>query len=293
MTLLSIVLVLLCERGLSHVRAWRRWGWYERLLGALRERLPWSVLWNSGLGLVLLAGLPVVATAWVQASLRGSIGGLAELLFGAAVLLFSLGPRDVGEEVNALRHALERDDTAQASRLMRDLSTLPGEGPMSAEDASTPALAGGVLVQAHERLFGALIWFFALGPAGAVAYHAASVLPAALEALGAGRQLQDLSRHWHALMAWIPSHVLAVFYGLAGSGDDALRQWRHQSGRGGDWTRSVWVGLAAAGCGALRVDHQPAGTLAENLRRALGLIDRALLLLLALFALVTLAGWLA
>lgn len=292
MTLLGILLVLACERLLSHVRAWRRWGWYERLLAWLHHAVPSALLWDSGWGLLALAGGPVLLAVWAQSMVRGG-AGLGSLLFGAFVLLFSLGPRDVGEEVHALLDAMGRGDVVRAHRLMRDLSRLPGEGPMPLSEASTPALAGGVLVQAHERLFGALIWFFVLGPVGAVLYRTAAALPGCAESLGAGEALQSLARHWHALVAWIPSRVLALLYGLAGSGDDALRQWREQSGRGGDWTRGVWMGLAAAGCGALRVDHQRAATLGDNLHRALALIDRTLLLLLALFALVTLPGWLA
>lgn len=292
MTLVGILVVLLCERLLSHVRLWRRWGWYERLLAWLHRVMPWQALWSSAWGGVVFVAGPVIVTAWLQAALEGGVYGLLGFVFGVIVLLFCLGPRDVGEEVHALRHALSLGDRGRVERLMTDLSALPGEGPMPLT-ASSSSLIGGVLVQAHERLFGVVLWFFAFGPVGAVLYRTVSALPAAAEALGAGESLLAMARLLHALVAWLPTHALALLYGLAGSSDDALREWHAVGGRGGDWKRGVWFGLAAAGCGALRVDDAGPFSLQENLRRALALIDRALLFLLAFLGVLTLVGWLA
>jgi len=292
MTLVAILVVLACERALSHARAWRQWGWYERLLAWCRRVMPWRGLWAGSWGAIVLVAVPVAVTGWLQALLHTGVFGLLGFAFAAVVLLVCLGPRDVGEEVRALLRALERGDRRGAERLAADLSALPGEGGMPA-CASAATLAGGVLVQAHERLFGALLWFFALGPVGAVLYRTVAALPGAAESLGAGEPLQTTARQLHALVAWVPTHVLAIFYGLAGSTDDALREWHAVTARGGDWKRSVWFGLAAAGCGALRVEPATPSSLPESLHRALALIDRTLLLLLAVLGVLTLVGWLA
>lgn len=292
MTLVGILVVLLCERLLSHVRLWRRWGWFERLLAWLHRAVPWEALWNSTWGAVVLVVGPVLVTGWMQAGLSGGVYGLLGFVFAVVVLLFCLGPRDIGEEVHALRRALSLGEPARAERLMADLSTLPGEGPMSVE-LSPASLIGGVLVQAHERLFGVLLWFFALGPIGAVLYRTVSALPATAEKLDAGEPLLSMARLLHALVAWWPTRALALLYGLAGSSDDALREWHEVGRRGGDWKRGVWFGLAAAGRGALRVDEAGALSLQDSLRRALGLIDRALLFLLAFLGVLTLVGWIA
>ena len=98
----------------------------------------------------------------------------------------------------------------------------------------------------------------------------------------------------HGIAAWLPARVTAALFALAGSMDDALEAWR----RVGElhyreaWRSHSWAVLAEVSAGALAMEEEDgAVSVAPNLEAALKEVlrmqTRALLVLLAFFALYT------
>lgn len=301
MTLITIALALAAERLLSQLRRWREYDWFGRYLDRLQGISLFEPAWESGAGLLLLLP-PLIVVGLLQILLQGGLLTVLGLLFSVVVLVLSLGPRDIWEEVNALIAARERDDTPLAQRLSGDLTTFAGKTPAR---VTGPMLARAIVIQGNERLFGVLLWFFFLGPLGAVLYRMAAELPAQLRQRKANNEtiasdeLLAIALRFHGLLAWVPARVTALIYGLAGSTDGAIRGWRKaQAASVENWVQKTWRLLGDTGLGALLVEedadaHRVNLGLNDTLKEALGLLTRSLIILLAILAAFTIGGWIA
>ena len=278
MNFLAILLALGVERAFPQGTALGESHLLAALLRGLKKldnaALPWL--------------LTVVAIALTAALDHLLPGALAEILFGGAVLFACLGPRDLADDVHRLIAAKARGDATEAERLSRVLQSGP------APDESHRSLIGALFIQSHERLFGVLLWFMVLGPAAAVGYRLASRLPLLLEPLGYGTRTRHAADQLHGLAAWLPSRITAALFALAGSMDDALAAWK----RVGElhyaeaWRSHSWAVLAEVGAGALAMEEEDGGisvapNLSAALREVLRMQTRALLVLLAGFAVYT------
>lgn len=296
MLLIAIVLALLAERGMSQLREWREHAWYAGYLDWLENtvRRPW--LFGSPWGLALLVGGPVAAVGILQCVLQGGALSLVGLIFSAFILVLTLGPRDLGEEVHSLLDAQGQGDSTTAGEIRERLSRLPVGVEADSEDR---AIILSVFIQGHERLLAVLFWFFFLGPLGAVLYRLAATLPGLLTRRDCAPALINLAQQLYAGLAWLPARLVAALYTLAGSTDDALAEWRGHIGAGeADWTRRSWQLLARVGCGALQMEDGPDRQrvtldFEDALMESLALVRRALMLVLAMFALFTIGGWIA
>ena len=293
MTLITILLALAAERLLSHLRRWREYDWFGRYLDHCRQLAVLEPLMLSAWGLALLVP-PLLAVVVLQGLLHGGPLSLLGLVFTVLVLVFALGPRDLWEEVHALIRARREGDQTQSLALAADLAAVAGRRPRHVQG---DALIRAVMVQGHERVFGVLLWFFVLGPLGAVLYRLAAEFPTQLRRQGGDIELFDIALRFHGLLAWVPIRVVALLYGLAGSTDGALAGWRRvQQQDASNWVAHGWGLLAATGQGALQVEqdsehHRVTQGLDETLTEALGLISRTLIVLLAVLAAFTIGGW--
>lgn len=290
MNLIAIVIALAAERLLSHIRRWREYDWFGRYLRRVLDSGLLSSLWDSSLGLLFLLP-PLLAVAVLQSLLEGGVLSLLGLAFAVGVLIFALGPRDLWEDVRDLIAARQSGDKERQASLTVSLigSEKPAEGQ----------LVRAVVVAAHERVFGVLLWFFVLGPLGAALYRLASAFPAQVRALGGGEELVEAAMRLHAVLAWVPLRLTVLFYGLAGSSDDAIEGWRRaHENDDDDWAERGWKILTETGCGAMQMEegedhHRVVMDTDQRLREALGLVTRSLILMLGILAAFTIGGWIA
>ena len=294
MTLIGIIIALVCEHMLSHVERWREHAWFTAHAQWLRHRFPAATLWSSGWGLLPLLLPLLIVVGLLQVLLSDGIYVIFALPLAVLVLLLCLGPRDIAEELTSYFEARDRGDAEAMQRIEADLYA----GPRLGDGAGQPRLVRAALMQAHERLFGVLLWFFIAGPFGAVLYRLAASLPRTLTTINAGEKLHDAAYRLHVLMAWIPAHLIAALFGLAGSTDDALKAWRVIRADDDDWMTRTWRVLTEVGSAALQIEDDVSGNpvnrdLDSNLHAALSLIQRTLVILLGVFALFTVGGWMS
>lgn len=299
MTLLAMVLALIAERVLSHLQHWREHALFARHVAWLQRRLAGYRLWNSPwlLGVLFVPGVAGVAlTQWL---LDDVAHGTLSFVFAVLVLLITLGPRDLAEEVRALLAARERQDTETADRITEDLLRTPSRLTDSCRSAERRSVVAAICIQAHERVFAVLIWFFVLGPVGAVAYRMVSAAPRLLFESGDCPRAVEPAVRLHAIAAWVPARITQLLYALAGSTDDAFSERRRVVQTPAEsWVADTWRQLAVVGVGALNVEEDNSGPIAPGsleaaLEAVLALRGRALLVLLAALALPTIGGWLA
>lgn len=290
MKFVLVVMALVFDRMLAPLDTLRRPHWLDRFWTPVRARLE-SMVHGDGTVAVLLAVALPAALVWVAVALLGALWSVLGFLAALAVLVLSLGPVNLHRPVEAYLAAVRDGRHGDAEVLAAGLSgrePVPPNGP-----DRHAAVVEGLLVAAEQRLFGVLFWFVILGPVGAVLYRAAVWLNANAQHSWAPEEpLRRAALRLLGVLDWVPVRLLALAYGLAGSFEDALADWRAYSERAAVpfYAGNTEV-LRCAALGALRLESDSADEVGlAGVTAALGLVDRALLVWLVVLALFSLAG---
>lgn len=286
--LLLILLTTLCiDRLLWQADPYRQHAWFDgyarRLLGP-GDGPGWS---RNTFG-ALLVLLPLLLLLLLVEHLFGQgINGLAEFALGTAVLLFSLGPDDIGRQTEQFLAARERDDDEAgtlADGLVND--TAPEDEP-----ERSLAVAAMLPLTAMRRLFAPICWFVLLGPLGAALYRLNERLLTHLAAREAPPMaLLRSSRHLQYLLDWLPARLTAASLALAGNFDAVAQGWKQYRSEAEEDDNS---GLLQALARAALVSWPAAGELEEEeappvVEDALALVWRSLVVWVLFVAAITL-----
>ncbi len=301
MTLLALLLGLMLERTATRLLDLREPRWFDGYLDWALTRfqdLHGGSAFRSPVLLVLLPVMPVALVAWTVLS-RGA-DRILFVCFGAFVLVFSLGPRDLKTEVDEYLPAIESGDRDAAASVAREI-TEHDAAQRTTDTSST--LEEAIFVQANNRVFGVLFWFMALGPAGAWLFRVSDLMRrrAVFEPVVAPtsranyRQFVHALQVIHGILAWGPARLLALGYALVGGFDVPEVAWRDLMQRAGQQFFDVNDELLG-GVGRAAVDDEPLEDLqslpdAADVRACMRLVNRALLLWLVFVATLVLIGW--
>ncbi|MGI9329748.1 MAG: regulatory signaling modulator protein AmpE [Gammaproteobacteria bacterium] len=224
MNLFALLLGLGIERLLTHLFHLREFRWldpaFDRVLGQLRGKSRQAVL-ASLIGLAIVLTAPVALLSWL---LDDALFFLPAFILAVFVLLFSLGPRDLKEEVDEYSVAADAGNSEEARRVAKEL--LEADVP---EDQGLQAglVERAIFVQANNRIFGVVFWFLIFGPTGAWLFRVLDLMRRrAAYHYADDATLIGCVRTVHGICAWIPARLLAVGYALAGSFEESVADWR-------------------------------------------------------------------
>lgn len=291
-TLIAVVVALSLGHGVPSLAELRGFDWLGRWARWLHAQLASTRLWRGGWALLPLLGLPVAVLLLVQTAIAGWLFGLLGFAFAVAVLFYCWGPRDLDVDVEAV---IEASD-AQARRHAAQALWPHGR----AANLEGPLLVEAVFRGALRRWFGVLLWFLLLGPAGALLYRltalaAESEYGQSLEP-GIAGAAGDLLR----ILDWPAAQLMTLGLALVGNFDAVFNAWREW--HAGGWRLETgFLDAAARASVACELAEQaeedieagevvPVPALLE-LRDAMSLVWRILLVWLAVLALFVLAGW--
>lgn len=303
MLLIALLLGLFLEHRLTRLFSLRELrafdAWFDLVLGMMA---PLTGLPAVALAMIAVL-LPVAPVAWVCLAFPDTWLGLPYLAFALLLLLVSLGPRNLAEDVADFAAAVRGADAEGARRagkalLERDATRL--------DDAErVRRLREAVFVQANNRLFGVVFWFVLLGPlgpAGALMFRMADLLRRRVAFKIARREEEGRSapacvgavRAVHGVLAWPPSRLLALTYALAGSFDEAVNDWRAFSqsctARFFEANDDVLACVGSAALGGVGGDDPAPVDDAQAVEQALRLVDRTFWVWVTAIALLTLVG---
>jgi len=301
MNLIALLIGLVIERLATQIFHWRRMRWMDRLIDFGFRQADRLATWPALIPVVLLGVfliLPVFVVIWFFGS---TLAGFSYLLLAVVVLFFSLGPRDIGEEVGAYCKALESDDDEEVHNAAKAI--VEDEVPEDPVDRTT-CVEAAVCVQANNRLFAVVFWFVVLGPLAAWAYRVTdlirrrAVFTAARDEQedGNSARVRDAAEMLHGWLAWIPARLTAVGYAAAGHMDEALVALRAPTEEKDVTTseRSENL-LARVGIAALALQVRPEETATERAIRgaeaANHLVFKLLLIWAVIIAAMTLYGF--
>ena len=292
-TLVAVVVALVLGHvAPATVTSARRYTWYGQWLQWLDTHLGEGGFWRGRYGIVVALVPMLLLVALLQWALHAPLLGLLGLAFGIVALVYAWGPRDLDVDVEAII------DAHDASTRREAIARLWPEGTGIAADG--PALVEAVFRNALRRWFGVLFWFLLLGPVGALLYR--------LVALAAEGEFARLlphdnaigARSLHALLDWPVAQLMTLAMALVGNFDPVFNAWREA--RGGELQLDSGFLGAAARASVKSELAEEAEEYAEEgmvqamrelpeLRDAMSLVWRILLLWLAILAVFVIGGW--
>jgi adenosylcobinamide-phosphate synthase len=250
MSLLALVAALLAQHARPVKGAQPLLAFYGRMCLSAAKRLNAGDR-NSGiLAWVVLVAALLVPVALV-AALAAAIHPVVSWVLEVAVLYGTLRFFSTTGSLRAIERHLRDGDTASAASTLGLWRAAPLESDDGGVIARHAAEHG--LREAHQGTFAPLFWYLVLpGPLGLVLY------PLALRAARSWEHLvegEDRDFGWFAARAfhaidWIPQHVSAFVFAVAGNFEDALYCWRTQAMH---WARPEEGVVLASGAGALGV----------------------------------------
>lgn len=303
MTLIALLIGLTIERLATQIFHWRRMRWLDRIIDGGFAVAAKMATWPAIIAVVVLTVVLVLPVAAVTVALKDTLFGFPHLVLAVVVLFFSLGPNDIGEDVNDYCSALEDGDEGRIEQTAKaliedDVPSAPLERAHCVEEA--------VCIQANNRLFAVIFWFVLLGPLGPLGAWAYRVtdLVRRRAVFQAGRQegdvatigaLRDAAVTLHGWLAWIPARLTAIGYAVAGHFDAALAAWRSGAAPAGTTSENSERLLARVGVAALALhDEADEDDTARGVRGATAakrLVFRLLLIWAVILSAMTLYGW--
>lgn len=286
MSFLAALFALLLDQVLRHLEPVRDARWFRAYAETFSSLLRSAEPGRAASGAVLTVLVPAVVALFLGDVLNHMWEGFG-FVFAAVVFWFCLGPRDLHHQVQGYIDAVQAGDEARAAAVAAEvLEVAPPVSPTE----RTQAVTQKVFKEANARQFGVLFWFGVLGPAGAVLYRCADLLkrrPAPGETAEAGATAARLL----GVLDWIPAHLTALGYALAGSFEDAVSDLRaYYRGCTLHFFQVSDDVLVFSGLGAVRATAAEE-TGITRLKSALGLVRRTLIIWVAVYALVTLFGF--
>lgn len=285
----------------------RRYDWFGvwlRWIGARsgRDVVEDAGFWSRYHGIALALAPLVLLVALFQFALHLPLAGVIGLLFGVAMLFYVWGPRDLDNDVSAVIDAEDADARrATAARLGATQCGMNTESALG----ETASMVEGVFATALRRWFGVLFWFLLLGATGAALYRMASLVAEGEFANALSEPAREGARRFFALLNWPVAQAMTLSLALVGNFDTVLGVWRDAKGAslrldhphlGAAARASVRGEIAEEAQEFIEEGVTPGNAWVQlgelpELRDAMSLVWRILLLWLAILALFVIAGW--
>ena len=306
MHLIALLIGLIIERLATQLFHLRRLRWLERVIDRGLQQVERFDSWPPLIPIIVLAVLLVLPIVVVTLWFGDALLGFPYLVLCVVVLFFSLGPKDIGEDVDDYCAALKSEDEEKIRQTAKAIveSDVPSDALERCERVESA-----VVVQANNRLFAVIFWFVLLGPLGvgplgAWAYRVTdlirrrTVFNASRDEGGLSRRAMDAAESLHGWLAWIPARLTAIGYATAGHFDAALAAWRSMGSsadRGAFDHEGSERLLAKVGVAALALQNVDGQSVTERgvagATAANRLVFRLLLIWAVVIAAMTLYGW--
>jgi|GEM_PF-4822398 len=287
MHLIIILAALAVERFTTVGRFFQNKEWVSTYLGRIQQAMGKTSLWKDGLPIVCWILPMVLVTAILQFFLNHIFHGVLGYLFNFAVLLYCIGPSDLKQY---FADYLTHKDSPEALKAAKNLGVLSPQSHGHPKDLSQ-RVSEKILLMANTHIFAILLAYLLFGAWGVVLYKFSFLLSQEGEEEHTLVTPYRSSTHaWFEILNWLPVRVTALLYALAGSFVGCFHLWRTMLLKKIDENEAL---LKACGFAAVLGAKESLENLPEGIEESsLQLVERSLMIVLALIALMTLVAWL-
>ena len=286
--LIAVVVSLLLGHVFPSLPSLRRYDWFIGWLHWLGRQAGGE--WPNRVGLLIAVGLPLLAVGAAQYLIDDLWYGLPAFGFALLALLYAWGPRDLSLDVEEVIEA-----RGPEARRAAAVALFPDGGEPVVEG---PTLVAAVFRCALWRWFGVLFWFLVAGAVGALGYRLISLCAQGEARRSLPEGQRGLARTTLAVLNWPVAQLMIFALALAADFDRVLSAWRDWHAQGVrlepgflDAAARASVASELAEEDAYAVDGPAQAPDLLELRDAMSLVWRILLLWLGVLALLVLAGW--
>ncbi len=282
MTLIIILICTAIEQFTQQLNQLRRYNWLKHYLSWFQRTFPNL---DGTLSIVLLL-LPILGTMVIFII---SVNAILLFVLSVLVLSYSIGPKNTNVQATDYCDAMESGDSEAAALFAEKLCGK--QMPVNDAEQLNQQVINGILANTHERITSVFFWFLVLGPVGALLYRCSEQLKGFTQDKEL-QPFQQATQRLHFILSYIPARITAFSYALGGSMNDAIKNWRDYNGGQVQCTNNNNCGIVvASGLGALQINHDSESNSIENVRSALALSNRALIIWISFLAILTLAGF--
>ena len=218
MTIISILIAFTLCHFVSELRHLRRFEWVTWYTGLYSDLFKNPPAWFGPVGFLVLMGLPLLAIYVVNSFLFFVLGNIGTFIFAIAILVYTIGPRDLDIDVRQV--ILADNDEEQ----LKALETLLG-GPVPEEkEACQTAAINSVFSKALNRWFGVIFWFAVLGIYGALLYRMAVWLTH--EEMGLDDEQKELFQRLCQVLEWPVAQLMTLSLAIATDFDCVYSAWK-------------------------------------------------------------------
>ncbi len=301
MHLIALLIGLVVERLATRLFHLRRLRWIDRIIDSGFRQAAKVPNWPALIPVLAIAVLLILPVLAIVLALGDALFGFPYLVLGVVVLFFSLGPQDIGEDVDEYCKAIEDGDNERVRETAKAI--IESDVPEDTLDR-IHRVEEAVCVQANNRLFAVIFWFVLLGPLGAWTYRVTDLVRRRAvfaatreeEQDGTSSRLRQAATVLHGWLAWIPARLTAIGYAAAGNFDTAIGAWRAPTEEKSDspfeYNEHL---LARVGTAALAIqDDGEEDLISRGVRGATAanrLVFRLLLIWAVVISAMTLYGW--
>ena len=284
MTLIVILISVSLDFFLGGLERFRNFNWCISLYYCLEKRLAQYKFWDGTFGLLIvlsaaLSGLIIVLF------LASSLPWIVEIVISLIVLIYCLAPENLDNRLDEYITAVDEDNVDAVNEIAEGLID---ETLLSENDSNEIAIIKSSLVESHKRTFAVIFWFLILGAVGALLYRLVNEINDEFGEVRSG--FADSNSILINILEWPSSRLMVLGLAFGGHLVDAMPGWSKAEHLSIEVNNEV---LTDAGIGALqcRTDIEvPDREKSYWINELKGLLNRTLIIWLAILGIMTLSG---
>jgi len=293
MSLITLLFCLGIERFFGNLDHLRQFAWFDTYTDFIFEKLEPYSFRDGPLGvIVIVAGIAVpIWTIFYYAHRDVETVSLTGFVIAIVTVLYCLGPKDPIRQVKRYIDAMAIPD--------KDAGDLYASKFLKTELNDNPAIVAqdvklALLIATNDRIIGVLFWFIVLGPLGAVLFRLACLLKEREQTVKSG--YSKATHDFYDIMIWPSARVCLLGFAVSGSFIGALS---HLTDWSALWKRDSNEIIIKSGLGSMHDESYQKKFSEydepniESVKDTVSLIQRTSIALLAILAVLTIAGWLA
>ena len=283
MTLIFILVALGFDFFLGGIEHVRNTNWFIVLFYWIEKRCAHYKYWDGSIGLIAVLSIPVLGLILLLL-LFDHWHWLLEGIFTLLVLMYCLAPEKLDDRLDQYITAVGEGDQDTVGSLTDEFINISISGE---DDTTESTIIKSAFIESHQRTFAVIFWFLVLGIVGAFLYRLVCVLEKELDEIHSG--FSDSTKDLLNILEWPSSRLMIIGLGLAGSLVHAIEGWRKAEAFSFDVNNDV---LTEGGLGSMQYMHGviPDSSKTYWIEELKSLLNRTLIIWLAILAIMTLAG---